>query len=162
MAPAGKPSRRAAAMAAAASARPSAAGELPCLAARMSSASRRPLATMRKPKPARARRSRLPSQELRVAAGRVGEPVAGEVKVLTKFGERGVAGVVVAVEAEIGAGGGEGPVCNGRLLGASGGCGGESGGSVRMRRRKWERLRFCEPAGVSSGCAFKGTPGRCS
>ena len=61
-------------------------------------------------------------------AGRVGEPVSGEGEELAQFGQRGVAGVDVAVEAEIGGGGGL--VWNRRRLGERGGCddGGEGDG----------------------------------
>jgi len=49
------------------------------------------------------------------SAGRVGEPVSGEGEALAQVGEGGVAGVVVAVESEIGGGGGWG--CLGGCLG---------------------------------------------
>ncbi len=66
------------------------------------SASRRPLARTRKPKLLRRRMSRLPAQVFGRLAGRVGEPVSGEGEVLAEGGKRGVAGVVVAVEADVG------------------------------------------------------------
>jgi hypothetical protein len=86
MAPAGKPSRMAAAMAAAASVWASVAGELLRRDAWVSSESRRPLATMRKPKPARRSVSRLPSQELWVVRGGLVSQYPVKAKRLRRLG----------------------------------------------------------------------------